>query len=127
MVAVDNTHDDLNTIPLSRVDWFHYGGITRSVVVMELADTWIRDHKIHYELDQKLENASLSLDLTLEGLTEQTYQRQLRIYVEDEEVYTGTVHVIGATSLQILRIKLSGIKLWDGGRKSLPRPHRYRR
>lgn len=42
-VSVDNTHDDMNTIPLAEVDWYHYGGISRGVELVSMPDQWIED------------------------------------------------------------------------------------
>lgn len=50
-VMADNTHNDKDTIPLSYVDWFHYGGISGSVYVTSFDDAYIDDYKITYSLD----------------------------------------------------------------------------
>ena len=45
VVRTDNSHTR-NTIPLDKVDWYHYGGIMRSVEWQELPDIYI--HKLKY-------------------------------------------------------------------------------
>lgn len=50
-VRVDNTHNAVNTIPLSRVDWYHYGGIAGQVKVTSYAGAYIADRRISYELN----------------------------------------------------------------------------
>jgi len=119
VVAVDNTHDNMNTIPLSRVDWFHYGGIYRSVEVMELGDVWIKDHRIDYRLDDKLENAFLSVGITVEAFAPGKEVRMLKLYVYDTEVYRSEIEVRDCTELMIDNIELKNVKLWDVGKPNL--------
>lgn len=49
-VAVDNTHNLSNTIPLSVVDWYHYGGIAGGVCITSFAAAYIENHRISYAL-----------------------------------------------------------------------------
>lgn len=113
VLAVDNTHDDLNTIPLAKVDWFHYGGITRSVELMDLGNVWIKDYRIDYKLSNALNNANLSFDVTLEGLKDEAYKRNLCIYIDENKVYSTTVEGKGLLKLNVRDITLENLKLWD--------------
>lgn len=52
VMRVKNTNTDLDTIPLTHVDWFHFGGIIRSVEVHEIEglcnqDVISLDGKVH--------------------------------------------------------------------------------
>lgn len=49
IVRTDSTLDRL-TIPTEHVDWFHYGGIIRSVELQILPDLYIDRLTIEYEL-----------------------------------------------------------------------------
>ena len=62
----DNSHNDRNTI-LARVDWFHYGGLFRSVELMELEDAWIKDCRIDYRLDIAQATAHLDLHVAIQN------------------------------------------------------------
>lgn len=111
-VLVDNTHNNMNTIPLSRVDWFHYGGLFRSVELMELNDVWIKDYKIDYVLDQDLQNANMHIDVTLQSLTG-LCKRKLSVYVNDQFLCSKTVSIDTETAVKFRSHKLDNIRLWD--------------
>lgn len=65
VVMVDNTHNNQNTIPLSHVDWFHYGGISGGVSLECHKGAYIKEHKISYELCGN--NASGTIQFFIEG------------------------------------------------------------
>ena len=113
VIAVDNTHDSLNTIPLSRVDWFHYGGITRSVEVMELEEAWIKDYRIDYSLDKDLKNASLEVKAIVEALTSDTYSSKFNIYINNNLIYSTHIEGTGNIAIKAGNITLNAINLWD--------------
>lgn len=119
VVAVDNTHDDLNTIPLARVDWFHYGGLFRSVELMELYDAWIKDYKIDYSLDDQMKNAILNFNLTFEGLSRKPVKEKLDVFINDKKICSKQVKIKGVTNLEIKGQSLNNIKLWDTGNPNL--------
>lgn len=118
-IAVDNTHDDMNTIPLARVDWFHFGGIIRSVEVIELEDGWIKGCRINYTLDAAMENALLCFDLTLEAFTPMALQTNLKIYVNERLVMEREVLLCDEKNIRLENIKMENIQLWDEGRPNL--------
>jgi len=120
VVSVDNTHDNMNTIPLAMVDWFHYGGITRSVEVMELEDVWIKDSSITYILDEYLEDAQMNFDVILEGLRDGEYSRKLNVYINDQIFYTISIHGQGESHIKISKQFFRKVKLWD-----TRQPHLY--
>ncbi|MFW5980662.1 MAG: glycoside hydrolase family 2 TIM barrel-domain containing protein [Halanaerobiaceae bacterium] len=113
VVSVDNTHNDKNTIPLSRVDWFHYGGLFRSVEVMELEKVWIKDYKIEYKLTQELNQALLDFTLNLEGLKEGTLEKEIKVYINGNEFYRDFVEIEGETRVEIKGRSLTDINLWE--------------
>lgn len=112
-VSADNTGDDMNTIPLSRLDWHNYGGITRSVEIMELDNVWIRDCRIDYLLDDAMKSAAVTLALSVEGLDGDIHNEKLRIFLDNECIYTGNIPVRGKTTVKIPEIFIDGIQLWS--------------
>jgi beta-glucuronidase len=113
IIAVNNTHDSLNTIPLSRVDWFHYGGITRSVEIMELEDSWIKDYRIAYNLNSDYTAAVLNISVdfqTFEGLD---CNKNFNIYMNDKLIYTETLDIKEKSSYSLKPIHLENLLLWD--------------
>lgn len=118
-VAVDNTHDTLNTIPLARVDWFHYGGIIRSIELHELNDAWIKDHKIDYTLNESMTSASLSISLQIESLHPKERTDTLRVLMGGNVLYEKEIHLHGETNIHLDRIEIEKISLWDIGQPNL--------
>jgi beta-glucuronidase len=119
VVAVDNTHDDLNTIPLAKVDWFHYGGITRSVEIMELEDAWVKDYRIDYALDKGLKNVTLNFSAVVEVLVPGNFNSKFNIYMNDSIVHSEIVAGEGEVTLKAENIVLEEISLWDTERPTL--------
>ncbi len=111
-VAVDNTHNSQNTIPLARVDWFHYGGLFRGVELMELEEVWIKDCSIDYVLDASLNNVELSIEATLQAFNGTT-ERDLTVYVNDTELCTVSAVVNGETTIHIPGMTLEHVRLWS--------------
>jgi beta-glucuronidase len=113
VVYVDNTHDSLNTIPLSRVDWFHYGGITRSVELMELNSIWIKDYQIKYDLDVNSKTASLIIEAEIQALDSFSHTTQLNIFIDNELLATKILEVKDNIRISFDDISLTNVKPWD--------------
>lgn len=115
IVYTDNSHTS-QTIPLERVDWFHYGGLHRSVELQELPDVYIERLEIGYRLDYKERQAELELLVSLRSLVEQEQSVPVELRMEGSVLYQGTARVCGL-GRQTLRIqqKIGGIRLWNVG------------
>ena len=48
IVVKVNNRREANNIPAMNTDWWNYGGITRSIKLLELEETYIQDYKIDY-------------------------------------------------------------------------------
>jgi hypothetical protein len=70
VVRTNNLHNEENTIPLSNVDWFHYGGIIRSVEVHEFDTAAVESVKLEYTLENG--NAALTAKVNLRAFEEVT-------------------------------------------------------
>ncbi|MFW6264922.1 MAG: glycoside hydrolase family 2 protein, partial [Bacillota bacterium] len=123
IVLLENTHDEINTIPLSRVDWFHYGGLFRSVELMELGDVWIKDYRIDYNLNESLTKATLDFYIELESFNSDIVKRRLGILINNEEIYSKEVEIKGETVINIENLAKEDIKLWDIGQGNLYKVH----
>ena len=111
-VRVDNTHNATDTIPLSRVDWFHYGGIIRSVEAMELSDLWLADCRIDYALAGS-GVANLVVRATVGNLAAQPIASDLRVEVEGRPVYQDRLSFAPGETVQSAQIRLDGIQRWS--------------
>ncbi len=108
-VRVNNTLNETDTYPLPRVDWFNYGGIARAVYIRELDESWIKDYKISYELENGLKDAILSVEADIKTFSKKS--ENFEIYVNDERLYSAPVTVDGESHISA-EVKLSDIKLW---------------
>jgi beta-glucuronidase len=113
VVCVDNTHNDADTIPLSTVDWYHYGGIIRSVEINELENVWIENCKIYYTLDDDLKSARLNMKVRLKSADGVKRSDTLRIYINDSIIYEADVEIIGESEITVENLELNDVKLWD--------------
>ncbi len=117
VVYVDNTHNDIDTYPLSKVDWYHYGGITRSVEVMELENYWIKDFQIKYDLDINLGKAKLFFDVSTEKLGTESYNTpktgNLNVYVNDKKLCLKGIDLNISSKNTIDEYTVDNILLWD--------------
>ena len=91
-MRVTDINNSTDTIPLTYVDWFHYGGIIRSVEIEELNDIWIKSMKVDYALDAKLENAVVSADIEVEAFNG-TMSNTLKLYINDTLVSSKSITV----------------------------------
>ncbi len=110
-LRVSNIHNSQNTIPLSKVDWFHHGGIARSVELIEFGEAWIDSLKLDYTLTDSLHTANLSARIRL--CADRPVSDVLKLYVNDTLVCEKQVEAAGETDVLLDGITLQGIRLWD--------------
>ena len=102
-VMADNTHNDTDTIPLSKVDWFHYGGISGSVYVTSFDGAYIGSHKITYTLDDS--KATGKVEFFIKG----EYSGKAEILFDGK-----TIAVTDAkTGENTVSVDFGEVKLWD--------------
>ena len=111
VVRVDNTLDMTTTIPHSCSDWYNYGGICRSVSVIEINDCSIRDMVIKYDLDVNKKSASVNVETTI--FTKKPTTDTLRITVDGNCIYEKEITVDGVCTHIAENIALRDLKLWD--------------
>ncbi|MBQ4527930.1 MAG: beta-glucuronidase [Clostridia bacterium] len=109
-VRVNNTINNIDTFPLTGVDWYNYGGIARPVHIAELSDRWIKNHKISYDFKNGLSDVCLSVEAEIKTFGE--VSDELKIYVNDIEYHSEKLTVNGIQKI-CLAFDLSDIKLWD--------------
>ena len=104
-VLVDNTHNSEDTIPLTLVDWYHYGGIDRSVEIEKKADFYVKSLKITYKLSDDMKSADVTAVASALGRGEKGYG----LYV-DGKLIKDAVLKEGENKISL---SLSDIELWD--------------
>lgn len=112
-VKVDNSFDN-QSIPQTFVDWYHYGGITRSVSVETLTGISILSNRMEYTLSSDMSTARARIALEILNASDEPISDTVRASVcgvetlievsldarECREVYTG-------------ELELSGFELWS--------------
>lgn len=105
VVMVQALYNDTDTIPLSVVDWFHYGGIIRSVEAFSKNGCRIDKLKIDYTLNDDLTEAYITLNITAAGGKKTTY----KLYIDDDFIEEVSV----SDGENTINIHLDNIRLWD--------------
>ena len=105
MVKVDNKRHE-NGVPTINTDWWNYGGITRSVRLVEVPATFIRDYVVRLSADRKSIEGWIQLD---------GEAREQQAGVEIPELKLRASAQTGADGRAAFSIPLprrSGIRLW---------------
>ena len=114
VIRVKNTNTDLDTIPLTHVDWFHFGGIIRSIEVHEIEGLWIKDVKVDYDLSDDLKSATLNTYVTLENISGEDMSDNITLTIGEEEYISLSVDVKAQETkvFELDKITLNDIRLW---------------
>jgi beta-glucuronidase len=104
VAAVDNTrHED--GVPTLRTDWWNYGGLTRSVSLIEVPSAFIDQYDLHL---------SRGSDSVLEGWVHVVGgQPGVKVEVEIPELATKTSVIAGADGRATLRVTVQGLERWS--------------
>ncbi|WP_030160462.1 glycoside hydrolase family 2 protein [Glycomyces sp. NRRL B-16210] len=109
IVLVDNRFDDARTLlHQEHFDWYHFGGITRSVELHRLGDLWIDRLQISTE-DIEERRVALRLDVGATALAEGV---PLTVEWRGRPVLTDTVDVIPGERIE-RTVTLPGARLWS--------------
>jgi beta-glucuronidase len=114
VIRVDNSFDD-NSIPQSFVDWYHYGGIIRSVSLETLSSVSILSAKFQYVLNENMSDAICRLDIGLYNSTQHDKTVPVSVYFDGVKVSETPVTIGGG---QILSFRspefiVGNVSLWD--------------
>lgn len=112
VMRVKNTNTDLDTIPLTHVDWFHFGGIIRSIEIHEIGDLWIKDVRVDYDLSDDLKDAKVNAKVWLENLSQAPIDDTLTFAIDDKEVASVKVSVSGEQEITFDTIDIKDVRLW---------------
>ncbi len=117
-VRVDNRFD-AHSIPQEVVDWYHHGGITRSVTLEYLSGVSILKNHMHYTLSEDLSTAEVCFEVELFGA--EAGESTLLISLENEVLCSMPVSVaVGEHKTVVTEtVKVENIRLWDVGAPAL--------
>ncbi|MBQ7915455.1 MAG: beta-glucuronidase [Firmicutes bacterium] len=115
-VRVDNRFDE-QSIPQARLDWYHYGGIIRSVTMETLEGVCILNHRLEYTLAEDLKSARCKFVVDL--YHHEKGSAKLQILLGDQQIYSEEIAVEGTQTLELPEFTLEDVKLWDVGKPNL--------
>lgn len=107
VLRVSNLHNEVDTIPLSNVDWFHYGGIIRSVEVHEFDSAAVEAIKLEYDLDGS--EVQLNANITLQAFRSIT--APVRLLLDGKVLAEQTITLCGSGEV-CLSARLENVQLW---------------
>ena len=105
IVKVDNTRG-LDKVPTINTDWWNYGGLTRDVKIIEVADTFIRDYYIQLT-DNDPNNIEVSVILNGDEKANQT------VTIEIPEANINAKCTTDSEGKAKTSIAVKNLKLWS--------------
>ena len=120
VVSVDNRFD-AHSIPQAVVDWYHHGGITRSVTLEYLSGVCVLSNHMHYELSEDLSTASVCFELALLNADKITKKTSVSVSLGEEALVTLPVSLAAGEekTLTTERVEIKNVRLWDIGKAEL--------
>lgn len=113
-VRADIRFNELS-IPQEKTDWFHYGGITRSVSAETLQGICVLYNRMEYSLSQDLSRADAQFVLELYNAEQQTCTATVAVSLGDRVVYTKP-HTLAPGETQTITTPAFTVedpRLWD--------------
>lgn len=119
-VRADNRFDR-NSIPQAKTDWFHYGGITRSVTAQKLEGICALYNRLEYTLSEDLSSAKCRLILELYNAQSSDCTTRLTASVGEQTVYSAALTLSAGEhkTLETPEFTLCALRLWDVGKPEL--------
>lgn len=113
-VRADNKFD-AQSIPQPRVDWYHYGGVVRSVTIENLKGVTILSNRMEYTLSDNLKSASCNFVLEIYNSEQKKTNTKLIVKIEEETVFSDTVELDAGekTEFYVPSFKMDNVRLWD--------------
>lgn len=113
VLKVDNRFDE-DSIPQTEVDWYHYGGITRSVSVERLQGVAVTYGRFDYSLSENRKSAEVWFTAELYS-ADKKKETDLNITLDGTLLFSTKVALKKNTKQTIVtpKIKLNDIALWD--------------
>jgi beta-glucuronidase len=120
VVSVDNRFD-AHSIPQAVVDWYHHGGITRSVTLEYLSGISILSNHMHYTLNEDLSCASVFFELSLYNAEATAVSTALSVSLDGEALLSLPVSLGAGEEKTVTTeaVTVKNIRLWDLGKAEL--------
>ncbi|MBQ3088113.1 MAG: beta-glucuronidase [Clostridia bacterium] len=119
-LRVDNSFDE-HSIPQKKVDWYHYGGIIRSVSAEKVTGALVTNLHFNYTLSDDLKSAKAIFKAELLNIETEKLTTPVRFFFEGKEVfYSDVILSAGETkTIYSSEFEIDNIRLWDIGKPEL--------
>jgi beta-glucuronidase len=114
-LRVDNTPNQKDTIPLAKVDWYHHGGISRSIEFHLHNEVRISRFFIRYELSKPVkENALAKIDfeIFLKGASSKPVSKNIKIFMNRRLIVETTAEIKDGAAVR-LSCNPGKVRLWS--------------
>ena len=112
---------DKQSIPQEKVDWYHYGGITRSVRIEYLKGISILSNRFKYTLNDDLTKANCYFEAEIYNAEDKEISDEIEFYLGNKKVYSENITLKPFETKTILSKEFfeENIRLWDEGKPEL--------
>ena len=104
VAAVDNTRQE-DGVPGLETDWWNYGGLTRTVSLIEVPEAFVDQYDLHLG---RAENAQIDGWVHVDG-----GQPGQKVEVEIPELGAKTTAQLGEAGRAVIHLAAPGLKLWS--------------
>ncbi len=113
-VRADNSFDE-HSVPQPTVDWYHYGGIPRSVYYEMLSGICVLGNHFLYKLSDDLKSAAGHFELELYNAECEAVSSTVSVELSGSTVYCGEVTLSGGESRTLVtpEATFADVHLWD--------------
>lgn len=119
-LMVDNSFDECS-IPQRKVDWYHYGGIIRSVYAEKLNGIAVTNLHFDYTLNDSLTSANGKITAEIFNSENCEITSPVTFCFDEKEVYKTSVTLSSGETKSIVcnEFTVKNIRLWDIGKPEL--------
>lgn len=113
-VRINNKADE-HSIPQVRADWYHYGGIIRSVSVQTLEGICVLGNQLHYTLNDAMDAADCHFVVEAYNAGNAEAASRLTITLGEQCVFDEDISLLGSqrTKLSLPQFRFENIRLWS--------------
>lgn len=113
-VRVDNSFD-AQSVPQTWVDWYHYGGMPRSVTLETLNGICVLSNKFDYELSDDLKSARVKLSLEVINANATKSLSNVSVLLGNKVIYKDNIELepCEKSIIVIPEFEFENVTLWD--------------
>lgn len=119
-LRVDNSFDE-NSIPQKKVDWYHYGGIIRSVYAEKVEEAVVTNLRFDYKLNDDLTSANATITAELFNSEDYEITSPVIFFFDGKEIFKTDITLSASETKKVTspEFDVESIRLWDIGKPEL--------